>query len=66
MERTSGPTLHPAGAGTLLATVTAACIGAGALVGWAIGAVGYGVLVGAIVGVPAGVLAVYLRYRNAF
>lgn len=66
MEHTSGPTLHPAGAGTLLVTVTAACIGAGALVGWAAGAVGYGVLAGVIAGVPAGVLAVYLRYRNSF
>lgn len=66
MEHTSGPTLHPAGAGTLLVTVTVACIGVGALIGWAAGAVGYGVLAGVIAGVPAGVLAVYLRYRNAF
>ena len=66
MEHTSRPTMHPAGAGMLLASVTAACIGLGALVGWAAGAIGYGILVGVIVGVPAGVLAVYLRYRNAF
>jgi hypothetical protein len=61
----SRPTFHPAGAGTLLAGTTVACIGAGALVGLAAGSVGYGVLVGAIVGVPAGVGAVYARYRDA-
>ena len=66
MEHTSRPTMHPAGAGTLLVSVTAACIGLGALVGWAAGEIGYGILVGVIVGVPAGVLAVYLRYRDSF
>jgi hypothetical protein len=64
MEQTSGPTFHPAGAGTLLATVTAASIGVGAVIGWAAGSVGYGVLAGALVGVPAGVGAVYYRYRG--
>jgi len=59
------PAFHPAGAGALLAGTTAACIGAGALVGWAAGDVGYGLLAGAFVGVPAGVGAVYLRYRDA-
>jgi hypothetical protein len=49
----------------LLAATTAASIGTGALVGWAAGSVGYGILTGAIVGVPAGVTAVYLRYRDA-
>ena len=58
--------MHPAGAGTLLVSVTAACIGLGALVGWAAGEIGYGILIGVIVGVPAGVLAVYLRYRDSF
>jgi hypothetical protein len=62
----SRPAFHPAGAGTLLAGTTAACIGGGALVGWAAGAIGYGILAGAMIGVPAGVGAVYLRYRNAF
>jgi hypothetical protein len=66
MEQTSRPTFHPAGAGTILATVTGACIGVGALVGWGAGSVGYGVLIGAIAGVPAGVGAVYYRYRGAF
>ena len=49
----------------LLAATTAAAIGIGALVGWLAGNVGYGVLGGAIVGVPAGVTAVYVRYREA-
>jgi hypothetical protein len=61
----SRPSFHPAGAGTLLAGTTAACIGAGALVGWAAGEIGYGILAGAIIGVPAGVGAVYYRYRDA-
>lgn len=49
----------------LLAAATAASIGVGALVGWAAGNLGYGILGGAIVGVPAGVIAVYFRYRDA-
>ena len=49
----------------LLASATAASIGLGALVGWVAGNVGYGILGGAIVGVPAGVAAVYFRYREA-
>ncbi len=53
-----------AGAGDLSAT-TAASVGVGALVGWAAGSVGYGILGGAIVGVPAGIAAVYFRYREA-
>ncbi|HSR24557.1 MAG TPA: hypothetical protein VLW53_13460 [Candidatus Eisenbacteria bacterium] len=66
MEGAPRQTFQPAGAGALLASTTALGIGAGALVGWAAGAVGYGVLVGAIVGIPAGVFAVYRRYRDAF
>ena len=55
---------EPAGAGVLLASVAVACIGVGALIGWAAGNVGYGVLCGAIAGVPAGVGAVYWHYRG--
>jgi hypothetical protein len=54
----------PAGAGIVLATVTVSCIGLGALIGWGAGNVGYGVLCGAIAGVPAGVGAVYWQYRG--
>jgi hypothetical protein len=56
----------PAGAGAVLFTATAVCIGVGALIGWAVGHAGLGILGGAIVGIPAGVVAVYRRYRNAF
>ncbi len=66
MERPSRPTFEPAGAGALLISGTVAGIGAGALIGWAAGSVGYGVLGGAALGVPAGVFAVYRRYRGYF
>jgi F0F1-type ATP synthase assembly protein I len=59
-------TFDPAGAGAVLFTATGICIGVGALIGWAAGGVGLGILGGAIVGIPAGVVAVYRRYRNAF
>ena len=65
MEPASRPTFQPAGAGMLLASTTVAAIGVGALIGWIAGNVGYGILGGAIVGVPAGVTAVYFRYRDA-
>lgn len=48
----------------LLASTTVATIAAGALVGWVAGSLSYGILGGAIVGVPAGVAAVYFRYRD--
>jgi hypothetical protein len=38
----------------------------GALIGWAVGATGIGALVGAVLGILAGTLAVYRRYRGAF
>jgi hypothetical protein len=66
METGPRSTFEPAGAGALLGGVTAASVGVGALVGWAAGSVGLGILGGAAVGVPAGVFAVYKRYRNAF
>jgi F0F1-type ATP synthase assembly protein I len=66
MEHTSRPSMHPAGAGMLLASVTVACIGVCGLIGWLAGGIGYGLLIGAIIGIPAGVLAVYLRYRDSF
>jgi hypothetical protein len=59
-------TFNPAGAGGLLLGTTGACMGIGALVGWALGATGIGLLVGAIVGIPLAVFAVYRRYRGAF
>lgn len=65
MEPTRRPTFQPAGAGMLLAATTAASVGLGALIGWAAGNAGYGLLGGAVVGVPAGIAVVYLRYREA-
>jgi hypothetical protein len=56
----------PAGAGMVLAGTTAAGVGAGALIGWAVGSWGIGALVGAVAGIPAGVFAVYRRYRGYF
>jgi F0F1-type ATP synthase assembly protein I len=66
MEGAPRQTFQPAGAGALLASTTALCIGLGALIGWAAGSVAYGLLVGALVGIPAGIFAVYRRYRGAF
>ena len=37
----------------------------GALVGWALGAAGIGLLVGAIVGIPLGALVVYQVYGRS-
>ncbi len=64
MEGRARNTFDSAGAGALLATTTGAGLGLGALIGWASGKVGLGVIGGAVIGVPAGVVAVYLRYRG--
>jgi hypothetical protein len=66
MQAASPSSFDPAGAGGILLAVLLACIGIGALVGWAAGAVGIGALVGAVLGIAAGTLAVYRRYRGAF
>ena len=66
MEPSPRASFEPAGAGAVLGGVTAASVGVGALVGWAAGSLGLGILGGAFVGVPAGVFTVYRRYRNAF
>ncbi len=59
-----GPTFSLAGAGSVLIGFTAACIVAGTLLGWAIGNLGYGLAAGAVVGVPVGVAATVIKYRN--
>jgi hypothetical protein len=66
MQPSPRSSFEPAGAGALLGGVTAASVGIGALVGWAAGSVGLGILGGAFVGIPVGVFTVYKRYRNAF
>lgn len=55
-----------AGAGGTLIGITAACGLLGALVGWALDATGLGLVLGMLVGIPAGVVAVYRRYRRFF
>jgi hypothetical protein len=60
-----GPTFSLAGAGSVLIGFTAACIVAGALIGWAVGKLGLGIALGAVVGIPVGVAATVLKYRNA-
>jgi F0F1-type ATP synthase assembly protein I len=62
MQAASRRTLDPAGAGGVLLLGIVVCVGIGALVGWAAGSVGIGILIGAVVGIPAGVFAVYRRY----
>jgi hypothetical protein len=62
-DRTS---FDPLSAGALLTGVLFGCVGLGALLGWAAGSVGVGILVGAVVGIPAAIGSVYRRYRGAF
>jgi len=65
MEPTTRPTFNPAGAGGLLVGTLAAAMGVGALIGWAAGSTGYGLLGGALVGIPLAIVVVYRRYREA-
>jgi hypothetical protein len=62
-DRTS---FDPLSAGALLTGVLFASVGLGALLGWAAGSVGIGILVGAVVGIPAAIGSVYRRYRGVF
>jgi hypothetical protein len=57
---------QPVEAGAILAGTMGVCAGGGALVGWAAGNPGYGVLGGVCVGIPAGVVAVYRRFKGYF
>ena len=66
MEPVASRSFPPVEAGTLLILVTLLGVGAGALVGWAAGDVGIGLIIGAVIGLPAGVYAVYRRYRGYF
>jgi hypothetical protein len=66
MEPSPRQSLDPAGAGAVLVGTTAGSVAAGALVGWAAGSWAIGALVGALVGIPAGIFAVYRRYRGVF
>jgi F0F1-type ATP synthase assembly protein I len=66
MEPVAPRSFPPVEAGTLLILVTLLGVGAGALIGWAVGSFGPGLIVGAVIGLPAGVIAVYRRYRGYF
>lgn len=62
-ERTQ---LDPLGAGAVLLGALAACVGVGALLGWAAGSVGAGVAIGSVIGIPLAIFTVYRRYRGVF
>jgi hypothetical protein len=64
MQAASPSSFEPAGAGGLLLAVLVLFIGAGLLVGWLAGSTGIGVLIGAVIGILAGIFAVYRRYRG--
>ena len=66
MQGTLRSSFQPVEAGALLAGTMGVCGGAGALVGWAAGNTGYGALAGVVVGLPAGVFAVYHRFKGYF
>jgi hypothetical protein len=57
-------TFSLAGAGSVLIGFTSACIVVGALIGWAVGEFRYGLAFGAVVGIPVGVAATVIKYRN--
>ena len=63
MQAASPSSLNPAGAGGLLLGVLVATVGLGVLAGWGAGSAGVGALVGAVLGIPAGIAVVYRRYR---
>jgi hypothetical protein len=66
MQGNPRPSFQPAEAGAVLAGTLGVCGGAGALAGWAAGNTGYGALAGVVVGLPAGVFAVYRRFKGYF
>jgi F0F1-type ATP synthase assembly protein I len=66
MQAAQRPSFQPVEAGAVLAATVGICAGIGALVGWAAGSIGLGVLGGVVVGIPAGVFAVYRRFRGYF
>lgn len=66
MQASERSSFKPLEAGAVLSSTVGLCAGGGALVGWGAGNVGYGVLGGVCVGIPAGVFAVYRRFRSYF
>jgi F0F1-type ATP synthase assembly protein I len=66
MEPVGRQSFPPAEAGAFLLGVIVFATGLGALIGWAAGSAGIGILVGAVIGIPAATFAVYRRYRGSF
>jgi hypothetical protein len=66
MEQPPRQSFEPAGAGAVLLGTTAVTGAAGALLGWLFGNAAAGAIAGICVGIPAGVFAVYRRYRGYF
>jgi hypothetical protein len=66
MQADPRSSFQPVEAGAILAGTVGACAGGGALVGWAAGQPAYGVLGGVCIGIPAGVFAVYRRFKGYF
>jgi hypothetical protein len=63
-DAASSPHTLATASGLLLGTLAAAMI-LGALLGWAVGSWGVGLLVGAIVGIPLGAAVVYQVYGRS-
>ncbi len=66
MEPPSPRPFPPVEAGAVLAGITAFCIAIGTLLGWIAGNLKLGLIAGAVVGIPAGIGGVYLRYHEYF
>ena len=65
MEPSPTPKLSLAAAGSVLIGTTMAVIGVCILIGWLFGSAAWGFLIGAILGIPAGVFMTYKRYGHA-
>ena len=66
MEPAERRAFPPAEAGALLIVVTALVIGVSTLIGWVAGSLKAGLIVGVVIGLPAGIAGVYSRYHGAF
>lgn len=64
MEPASRSNFSLAGAGSVLIGTTAAVIAVAAAIGWAAGSSAWGFLVGAMLGIPAGIALTIVRYGN--
>jgi hypothetical protein len=66
MEPDARRAFPPAEAGALLIVLTLAVIGVCTFVGWLAGSLRLGLVVGVVLGLPAGIAGVYGRYHGAF